>query len=412
MLKLKYVLCAVVVISLQLSVIAQNNTDSPYSRNGYGLLANPSSSAGLAMGGIGYGTRISNQINPLNPASYSNVDSLTFLFDMGTEFQMSWYTEGVEKQKNYNGNINNINMLFPIGKKFAVSAGFLPVSYVGYNYVFTGTEGGLAYQQTFTGTGGFQQIYGGLSYKVLPNLSIGANIGYLFGNINHATTTVISQTGANPQQDSIRVKAHDLTYTIGLQYTHPLSNDYSITIGGAYTPKINLTATGRSVIYSGGVIDSSKIILSKGFEIAQSIGGGLSFVKKNKFLIGADVLYQDWANVKFYDKTDTLKNRIKFSLGGEFIPNYRSRKFFDRIQYRLGGYYSNSYIATEKGGTYKEFGATVGMGLPIYNKSVLQISFGYVKIKPDQPGLIDEQYFKVTLNYTFNETWFRKWKIN
>ncbi len=412
MLKLKSVLCVIVVLGLQFPVIAQNNTDSPYSRYGYGLLANPSSSAGIAMGGIGYGLRSSNQINPLNPASYSSVDSLTFLLDIGAEFQMSWYQENGIKQKNYNGNIINVNMLFPISKKLAFSAGFLPVTYVGYNYGFVETIGSLSYQESFAGTGGFQQVYGGLSYKPFKNLSIGANVGYLFGDINHTSSTVfLSETNANTSLDSIKIRAHDLIYTVGVQYTQPLSKDYSLTIGGAYTPKINLTANERHIHYMGSVVDDDKTTSSNGFDLAQSIGGGLSFVKKNKYLIGADVLYQDWADAQYQGKTDTLKNRFRFSAGGEFIPDARSRKYFNRIQYRLGGYYSNSYFET-KNGMYKEFGASVGFGLPVYNKSVLQVSFDYVKVKPDQPQALDEQYFKVTLNFTFNETWFRKWRLN
>ena len=66
-----------------LPLMAQNNTNSPYTRFGYGDLGERSFGAGRAMGGVGYGLRSPKQINPMNPASYSCMDSLTFLFDFG-----------------------------------------------------------------------------------------------------------------------------------------------------------------------------------------------------------------------------------------------------------------------------------------------------------------------------------------
>ena len=73
-----------------LPLMAQNNTNSPYTRFGYGDLGERSFGAGRAMGGVGYGLRSPKQINPMNPASYSCMDSLTFLFDFGVAGQLSW----------------------------------------------------------------------------------------------------------------------------------------------------------------------------------------------------------------------------------------------------------------------------------------------------------------------------------
>ena len=115
--------------------MAQNNTNSPYTRFGYGELADRSFGAGRAMGGIGYGLRSSKQINPMNPASYSSMDSLTFLFDFGASGQLSWYNDGTNNQKNISGNVEYIAMQFPVCRRVALSFGLLPYSYVGYKNV-------------------------------------------------------------------------------------------------------------------------------------------------------------------------------------------------------------------------------------------------------------------------------------
>ena len=78
----KFISLGVLVWLTLLSAGAQNNTASPYTRFGYGELADRSFGAGRAMGGIGVGLRSPKQINPMNPASYSCMDSLTFIFPL------------------------------------------------------------------------------------------------------------------------------------------------------------------------------------------------------------------------------------------------------------------------------------------------------------------------------------------
>lgn len=66
-----------------------------------------------------------------------------------------------------------------------------------------------------------------------------------------------------------------------------------------------------------------------------------------------------------------------------------------------------------KGHGYNEYGASVGFGLPLIdNRSLVNLSFEYVKIRPELRTMIDEQYFRFTVNYTFNELWFFKRKVD
>ena len=53
------------------AAVAQNNTNSPYTRYGYGQLSELGSSNSRAMGGIAYGLRDKYQTNFANPASYT-----------------------------------------------------------------------------------------------------------------------------------------------------------------------------------------------------------------------------------------------------------------------------------------------------------------------------------------------------
>ncbi|MDR2691945.1 MAG: hypothetical protein LBB73_06560, partial [Dysgonamonadaceae bacterium] len=87
---------------------AQNSTNSPYTRYGYGSLADKAFASQRAMGGIGYGLRSPYMINPMNPASYSGIDSLTFMFDMGAMAQVAWFEDKAGKERKINGNVEYI----------------------------------------------------------------------------------------------------------------------------------------------------------------------------------------------------------------------------------------------------------------------------------------------------------------
>ena len=128
----KFISLGVLVWLTLLSAEAQNNTASPYTRFGYGELADRSFGAGRAMGGIGVGLRSPKQINPMNPASYSCMDSLTFIFDFGASLQSATYKDASNKFKKLNGNVEYIALQFPITRWLAMSAGLLPYSFVGY----------------------------------------------------------------------------------------------------------------------------------------------------------------------------------------------------------------------------------------------------------------------------------------
>lgn len=77
----KHFLFAVVLLVVGAGVYAQNNTNSPYTRFGYGELVDTYSAEQRAMGGVAIAGRNNLGINTVNPASYSSVDSLTFMFE-------------------------------------------------------------------------------------------------------------------------------------------------------------------------------------------------------------------------------------------------------------------------------------------------------------------------------------------
>ena len=86
---MKKLFLAALMMSLALAVNAQSGMNSPYSQWGLGILSDQTSGFNAGMNGVGLGFHEHNQVNYINPASYSSVDSLTFLFDAGISGQIS-----------------------------------------------------------------------------------------------------------------------------------------------------------------------------------------------------------------------------------------------------------------------------------------------------------------------------------
>ena len=389
----------------------QNSTNSPYTRYGYGSLADKAFASQRAMGGIGYGVRSPYMINPMNPASYSSIDSLTFMFDMGAMVQFAWLENDGRKERKTNGNVEYIALQFPLMKRMGFGAGLEPVSYAGYRF------GGLEEWETgyvvreYNGNGGLNKVYGVLSYDLLDKLSLGAKVAYLYGDIIHNKIVSPSESNSSNTVWSDTLRAAGLTYDFGLQYHQSVGKNRTLVIGLAYSPKLPFHGRVKEWTSSGTAVSSNSSTTDSVFEMAESYGLGFTCNKLYHYTFGADVLFQRWAEAKFYDRKNALNNRLKINLGGEYIPNQMTNKYYNRIRYRAGLSYTNSYLKIKDSG-YKEYGVGIGFGLPMVDRrSYVNLAFEYSLILPEVKTYIKEQYFKLTLSYTFNESWFFKQKL-
>ena len=87
---------------------AQSGTNSPYSQYGLGALATQATGFNRGMNGLAYGFHEHNQVNHMNPASYSAVDSLSFIFDAGLSLQLTNFDEGGHKVNAHNADIEYV----------------------------------------------------------------------------------------------------------------------------------------------------------------------------------------------------------------------------------------------------------------------------------------------------------------
>ena len=422
MTRYKVLISVCLVWMMAIEVAAQTSTNSPYTRYGFGQLSDQSFGNSQAMGGISYGLRNGLQVNASNPASYSAVDSLTFIFDAGMSLQNANFKEGNVKINAKNSSVDYIAMQFRLAKGLGFSAGFLPYSNVGYNMnktnkVTTDEHGNTtAANQAYVGDGGLQQVYVGLGYQVFKGLSIGTNFSYLYGDITHTASTTFSNSNAYSSSRSHKIDVSDYKLDFGLQYTRKLKEKHVLNLGAIYSFGHELNSTGYEYLekFSGNtVVTQSVDTIKNAFALPHTFGLGATYVYDNKLTVGLDYTLQKWEDVKFFNKDGAFQNRSKISVGAEYLPNPIGRSYFSNIRYRVGAYYSSPYAKIDGKDGNREYGVSFGFGLPLFmSKSILNISGQYVKVAPKLKGMLEENYLRINIGLTFNEQWFMKWKVD
>lgn len=400
--------------------VAQNNTNSPYTRYGYGQLSEQGSGNSRAMGGIAYGLRDKYQINSANPASYTAVDSVTFIFDGGISLQNTNLSNGVLKKNAKNSSFDYITMQFRASKWAAISLGLLPYSNVGYSmgeYRSDVENTADASVVSYSGEGGLHQLFLGAGFKIIKNLSVGANISYLWGDVTRNSSLSFPSSTANYPiyiASNVAVKSYKLDF--GAQYTHRFGKKHVATLGAVFSPGHDLHndayETRRVGSNTTGATASTRdTIVTCG--IPTTFGVGVTYVYDDRLTVGADVMFQNWSGVSYMNNKEAFCDRGRVSVGAEYIPNLMGRSYLAHVKYRLGAYYSKPYYKIDGLRAANEYGLTAGFGLPIpRTRSILSVSAQYVHTKGTEASFLDEKTLRVCVGVTFNDRWFFKRKVD
>ncbi len=422
-----------ILMGIVLTASAQSGTNSPYSQYGLGVLTDQGTGFNRGMNGVALGFREHNQVNYLNPASYSAVDSLSFIFDAGISGQITNFEENGSKVNAQNANFEYAVAAFQVAKHVGVSMGIIPFTNVGYNYSYTGDVGdnmpGVTYTNTFSGDGGFHQVYLGAGWEPFKGFSFGANISYLWGNYERTVSNSYSDSYINTVSRTYSAEVRNYKLDLGLQYTFKvLKNDW-LTLGATYSPGHNLKGDAEMAMYSSnsqtGVSDTTSFSIHHALELPTMIGVGLTWDHNSQLKVGLDYTLQQWGDLGFplyrtEGSTPTYslqhgiyKDRHKVNLGVQYLPGERHRNFFKRVSYKAGVSYATPYYTVNGQDGPKEISVSAGFGIPIMNsynnRSILNISGQWVR--STAKDLIQENSFRINIGFTFNERWFMKWKV-
>ena len=407
-----------------------SSTLSPYSRFGVGLRSDQSQGFNRSMGGVGVGVRTGSNINTTNPASYSAIDSMSLILDVGMKA-----TFGRMKQDGTHAGVKGASFEYAhigmhIAKNLGLAAGFMPYTSIGYD--FASPDITFAYDANttlpitgssyYSGSGGLNQAYIGLGWKVYRNLSVGINGSFLWGQYNHALLQQFKEgtTSSNSYKTIAKAYLATLrTYNIdlGAQYSVRLTKQDWLNLGA--TLGIGHKIAQDAYITNGDTLGTAY----SPFDLPFTFGIGASWQHKNTLMVAADVRHEHWGSCRIPIETAEgylpmkgyYKSMTKVAVGAQWTPAPFDKSYWKRIQYRAGFNCTTPYLKVNGHNGPSEISLTVGAGLPISNRinnrSVINAGLQWLRRSSCTTGMVTENYFLINLGLTFNERWFMKYKI-
>ena len=429
-----FVLSVFLIISVCAS--AQSGTYgaySPYSIFGVGNISKEGTAFNKSMGGVGIATRNKRFINYLNPAAITARDSLSFMGDFGLSQNNTVFSQGDIRSAKNTFNIYDFVLSFPIYRSSAFMVGITPYSDVGYDFSsietsneIIGNTGNITYDSY--GTGSVYQLFAGAGVTFLKKISVGAELIFLFGNLDKVTNMNYSNSSYRSLNSGNDLTIRGVTGKFGLQYEQKLGDDISMIVGATY--RMGSKVRGYSADYryatQSTVTDTLKYnvdtLKNSGLRFGDEIGIGVSIKGRDKWCVEFNYLRSDWRNSKMDSATGfssigssvfttTVSN--SFRAGFEIVPNRNDiRYYFRRCAYRAGIYYDQAYYKLD-GNNVNSIGMTLGMTLPVY-KWYNGISFGvdFGQRASRRNDMIRERYVTFNVGFNIHDIWFQKPRYN
>lgn len=429
--RIKTILLLVLAVLACREAKAQGAVGSPYSRYGVGDVSYTTSARSQAMGGVGYATTYLNDANFKNPANLADMDTLTFIFNVGVDAGLRNYkvSNPSSSQTKADAQITQMTFGFSCTKWWKSALIFMPFSNVGYSiYSHDNTFSGKNY--VFAGDGGVSKIMWSNGFKITKDLSIGISASYLFGKLYHSSAIIFENDTVNSNntgsyvnsfnQNTYRVT--DFTFDAGIRYRIPINEDGFI-LGAYYAYNKDLKTFRTNVVYNSLVTSPTSVVDTlymnadqKGrISLPHTFGFGLGYAMSDKLYIGADFSMQEWSQAEFFGVKDSLNNCFFTSLGAEYIPaKSTARNIWQATAYRCGVYYNiNSLGVNGSAVSVPDYGIAFGIGLPMkYSRTSLNITLQVGQRGSLKNDLIKETYFVAGLNFTLLDTWFIKHRID
>lgn len=431
--KLVTVFIAIFAIQIQ----AQDGTASPYSFYGIGSLKFKGTVENRSMGGLSIFTD-SIHVNLRNPAGYAgnnlkiwNNENRPVKFTVGGSSNNLTLKAESDSQKANATTFDYLALAVPMGK-FGLGFGILPYSAVGYKLESVNANAEL--DKRYRGRGGLNKAFVGLGYQITPQLGVGVDASYNFGNIQNTALQLRYQDGKPLQYQTMESNRSDLSginLNFGATYKAMLTNKLQLTTGVTYMPQSKIDSENERY-FSSVIADPSttqelpvttiqvdldsqdlkktELTLPAKFSIGAGIG------QPRKWFAGAEYTIQntsEFDNPIFSIGNAQFVNASTIALGGFYIPNFNSfTSYLERVVYRAGLHFENTGLEINSE-TIKEFGISFGVGLPVGGVfSNANIGFEFGKRGTTNANLIQENFMNLQISLSLNDRWFQKRKYN
>ena len=412
------------------TVLQAQTENSPYSRYGLGDALPSQNILSRGIGGTSAAYADILTVNFINPASYAKLKRTTFDFGVELDSRTLKVIDPPRKFNSASPIISYIQVGIPLSQKrnWGMNIGLRPVTRVNYSIQRNERlEGVDSVNTLFEGNGGSYEVYTGTGFSI-KNLSLGFNIGYLFGTKDFSTTRNFiadsSYVFYYPGKVTNNTNFGGVFGNAGLQYQIKLNKKNILRLGAYGTVKRDLHGNNSQFIetFSSSTAGTATIdsIVSKTesgkVTYPGSFGYGIMYYSGEKYLIGADFSKTTWSQYRYFGQTDLVQDSWNLHVGGQILPNFANAKnYWGRVTYRAGFTYGQDYVKVDK--DLPIWGVSVGLGLPMrppnytnqYSIINTSIEFGQ---RGNNTNIIRENFLRISFGLTLSDLWFVKRKYD
>lgn len=418
----KYFLLALVLFLTTFKSYSQSDLSSPYSRFGLGDINTGSPNTILkGMGGISNAMSGKTLLNPNNPASYAELDSLSFVFDAGFYMKTATFSTNTMSEKGSNASFDYASIGISATKRWKIGLGIMPYSNREYNVITDHYDMGH-YNIEFQGEGGLTRYFFSNGVKITDDLSVGITASYITGTLFDNTSVYYpDSTYFLNGKRSINMRIGDFKLDYGVLYKLPVP-DYNITVGLTYSQGSKIASkrdlfirnmfkgfgnNTESPIDTLAFIENEKVSI----KIPHGFGLGVRVDKGSGWQVGADFNWAGWKGFKMNGVNDSIQNSWNIAIGGSYKPQSTSiSKYYKKITYRAGFHFDQTYYNIY-GQSINKYGLTLGLGLPIPRSlTSLNVAIEVGSMGTTRNNLVKESYFNISISMSIYDKWFIKRK--
>jgi len=417
------ILLLLVMFLLALQGKAQEN--SPYSRYGLGDFVPGQNILNRGMGGLSSAFADYSSVNFTNPASYASLKITTF--DIGLDYN-SRSLRALNPPRKFNSAYlipSYMQIGLPLSKKknWGMNIGLRPITRINYDILLNTRISGIdSAQYSYLGNGGTYQAFTGMAYGT-KNLSIGFNAGYMFGNKEYSTRLSFVNDTINYKttNSADTTRFGGLFFNAGIQYKIKLNEKTILRLGFHGNLSTSMKATRNisreTIAYNpnAGVVVIDSIYSSqdqKGTIVhPSSWGAGFMFEGENMWMFGGEIGVANWADYRYFGTADKMVNNWTGRIGGQFVPDFKSSNYWQRVTYRIGASFGPDNVQLNK--AIPQYMFSFGTGLPVrrnvYTNQYTTINTAFeLGFRGNKSNDIRENIFRFSLGLSLSDIWFNK----
>ncbi|MDR1877398.1 MAG: outer membrane protein transport protein [Flavobacteriaceae bacterium] len=399
---------------------AQQTSTSPYSSVGLGESKTHTDIVTSSMGGVGtsYISDFTNEINFINPAANRNLRFTSFNIGVNMDYiDAKTSTESSSRSTTY---LSNLSIAFPVNKKSRLGLNLQPYTSMGYDMNLA-TSGVVNQKSVLKGRGGLNTFSGFYSYDITPEISLGAKVGYIWGELKKEQESSVENAAL--MSGVFNKKTYGFfDYTLGIAYQKRIENNHLLKAGITYnighTVDTDIDYLYSTYYYNNygekqSVDTLNYVNGNRNTKFPSSFSFGAAYGEEYKWSLGVDFRFMNQSKLEIPEDDFNYKNRYRVALGGWFLPNINGfRSYYERIIYRCGFYYENTGIELNNT-NINQFGITAGVGLPLgkagrQDPSLLNLGVELGRRGTLSNGLIEENFVNFKIGFNFDDLWFRK----